>query len=223
MLLALVVPAAFGALAFSRASAFHARSIEVSGNEHLTRAQVLRLADISKETNVVWLDEGEVERKLESDAWIAGADVRVSLPLTIRIVVTERTPVAVNAGPVGAALIAADGTTLGAGPRRGLPVIQFVAAGRIEGPPPNATGAARAVGALTPELRQDVKRVVVLLDGTLDMFVRGGPAIHFGTPEHAARKARVIERVLSWAAEEGTRIEALSVVAPSSPAARLSD
>lgn len=221
LVIALVAPGAFGALAFSRASTFDARSIDVSGIEHLHRAEVLRAADISKETNVLWLDEGGVEQRLESEPWIARAEVGVSFPLTIRIVVRERTPVAVSDGTMGEALIAADGTSLGTGPRGALPVIQLAAAGATEGPRPNAVGAARAVAALTPPLQEDVKRVRVLLDGTLEMFLRQGPTIRFGTPDDAARKARAIERILSWAAEQGTTIRTMSVVSPSAPAARL--
>lgn len=210
-----------GGLTASRSSAFDVRRLEVSGANHLHRARVLAIAGISRSTNVVWLDEGAAERRLDAEAWIADADVRATFPLTIEISITERSPVAVARGDV-VALMAADGTALGSGRApRGLPVIDLGSMGPVEGVRPSPVGAARALGAMTPALRAQVARVRVLLDGTLEIRLREGPTVRFGTPEDARRKARAIERMLSWARGEGASIRTLSVVSPSAPAASL--
>jgi cell division protein FtsQ len=210
-----------GGIAASRSSAFHARRVEVSGADHLRRAHIIAIAGISKATNVLWLDEAEAERRLETQPWVDEADVHVALPLTIEIAVTERSPVAVATGGV-VSLMAAVGTALGPGRvPRGLPVIELGAPGSVEGPRPSPVGAARALGAMTPTLRADVARVRVLLDGTLELRLRGGPTVTFGTAEDAHRKARTIERILAWALSEGTDIRTLSVIAPFAPAATL--
>ena len=212
-----------GGVAASRSSVFDVRRIEVTGTDHLHRPQIVRIADVSNATNALWLDEGVVERRRESEPWIADADVRVTLPLTVEIAVHERSPVAVAQGAV-TSLMAADGTALGSGRiPRGLPVIELGAAGPVEGIRPSPVGAARALGAMAPALRAQVARVRVLLDGSLELRLRGGPIVRFGTPEDAERKAVTIQRMLAWAGSEGTPLRTLSVVSALAPAATLAD
>ena len=212
-----------GGVTASRSSAFDVREIEVSGNDHLHRPQVVRIAGITDATNALWLDEGQAERRLEAEPWIADADVRVTFPLNVEIAVRERTPVALAQGAV-TSLMAADGTALGSGNvPRGLPVIELGGAGRAEGVRPSPVGAARVLGAMTPALRVQVARVRVLLDGTLELRLRDGPTISFGTPGDARRKAVTIRRMLVWARTQGTPLRTLSVVAPLAPAATFID
>jgi cell division protein FtsQ len=212
-----------GGVTASRSSAFDVRGIEVSGNDHLHRPQVVRIAGITDATNALWLDEGQAERRLEAEPWIADADVRVTFPLNVEIAVRERTPVALAQGAV-TSLMAADGTALGSGNvPRGLPVIELGGAGRAEGVRPSPVGAAQALGAMTPALRVQVARVRVLLDGTLELRLRDGPTISFGTPGDARRKAVTIRRMLVWARTQGTPLRTLSVVAPLAPAATFID
>jgi cell division protein FtsQ len=212
-----------GGVAASRSSVFDVRRIEVTGTGHLHRPQIVRIAGVSNATNALWLDEGVVERRLESEPWIADADVRVTLPLTVEIAVHERSPVAVAQGVV-TSLMAADGTALGSGRiPRGLPVIELGAAGPVEGIRPSPVGAARALGAMAPALRAQVARVRVLLDGSLELRLRGGPTVRFGTPEDAQRKAVTIQRMLAWAGSEGTPLRTLTVVSALAPAATLAD
>jgi cell division septal protein FtsQ len=119
-----------GGVTAARSSAFDVRGIEVSGNDHLHRPQVVRIAGVTDATNALWLDEGEAERRLEAEPWIADADVRVTFPLNVEITVRERTPVALAEGAL-TSLMAADGTALGSGTvPRGLPVIDLGGAGR---------------------------------------------------------------------------------------------
>jgi cell division protein FtsQ len=212
-----------GGVAASRSSVFDVRRIEVSGVDHLHRPQIVRIAGVSNATNALWLDEGVVERRLEAEPWIGDADVRVTLPLTVEIAVHERSPVAVARGAV-TSLMAGDGTALGSGTvPRGLPVIELGDAGSVEGIRPSAVGAARVLGAMAPALRARVARVRVLLDGTLELRLRGGPTVHFGTPDDAERKAVTIQRMLWWAGSEGTPLRTLSVVSALAPAATFVD
>ena len=74
---------------------------------------------------------------------------------------------------------------------------------------------------MPPALRSEVTRVRVMLDGTLDLRLRDGATVRFGTPDEAARKVEAIRRVLAWAERKGSVIRELSVVAPSAPAATL--
>lgn len=212
-----------GGVAASRSSVFDVRRIEVSGADHMHKPQIVRIAGVSNATDALWLDEGVAERRLEAEPWIEDADVRVTLPLTVEIAVHERSPVAVARGAV-TTLMAGDGTVLGSGTvPRGLPVIELGGAGSVEGIRPSPVGAARVLGAMAPALRAQVARVLVLLDGTLELRLRGGPTIRFGTPEDAERKAVTIRRMLSWAGSKGTPLRTLSVVSALAPAATFVD
>jgi cell division protein FtsQ len=223
---ATVVVAGFAA---SRSSWFHVRRIEVSGSGHLSRAEILEIAGISRSSNALWLDEGSAERRLRSHAWVAEADVQVVLPVTVRVAVVERTPIAVASDGLREVLLSGDGSSLAVGatdgPRagspRGLPLIELLAARSVDGAAPNPVGAARALGAMSPDLRDRVKSVSVQLDGTLVLTLRAGPTVWFGTPTQVAAKARAIERMLLWEETEGERILRLSVEAPASPGAIL--
>ena len=232
-----VVAIGAGAFFASRTSLLDARRIEVSGARHVHRAEILSIARVSRDTNVVWLDEHAAEGRLEDEPWIANANVSISLPLAIRIAVTERTPVAVVAGE-GGSLIAGDGTVLpdapgpdapgpdasgpdASGRRDRLPTIDLGILTAAEGRPQSPVGAARALGAMPPALRSQVRRVRVALDGTLELRLGGGTTVRFGTPDDAVTKVQTIRRVFAWAEREGRAIRTLSVVTPVAPAATL--
>jgi cell division protein FtsQ len=212
-----------GGVFASRSSFLHARAIEVQGTSHRSDEQVVDAAGVSLATNVVWLNEGVVERRLEADPWIARADVRVVLPWTIEIEVRERVPVAVASDGLREVLVAGDGTTLGAPtePVRGLPRIQLSPAAALGGSVQSPRPAALAIGAMGPRLRAEVATVTVLVDGTLEMRLRGGPSVRYGGAVEVRRKAEVLGRILGWARREGELVAAVNVVAPGHPAVRL--
>ncbi|HEY7661435.1 MAG TPA: FtsQ-type POTRA domain-containing protein [Actinomycetota bacterium] len=221
---AAVVAVGVGALAASRSSLFHVRRIEVDGAHHLSRAQIVDIASVTRKSNALWLDLGAAERRLEAEAWVAEADLEVGFPFTVTITVTERSPVAVVTGGMVDLLVAEDGTSLGpaAGSERmvrGLPVIEILSSGLVEGPAPSPVGAARVLGEMPDELRARVIRVSVLLDGTLELLLREGITVRFGTPGETARKVRSLLDVLAWADSSGERLRSVIVVAPGAPAA----
>jgi cell division septal protein FtsQ len=224
---AVVLTAAIvGAIVVSRTSLFNARSVEVSGASSLSRTQVLELAGVDRRTNVIWLDEGAAEHRLESSPWVGDAEVSVSLGLEIRISVSERTPMAVASDGHRSVLVAGDGTTLGPvtalATARALPLIELPSV-RFDGAASIATprGGALALQAMDAGLRATVERVRILADGTLEVWMRGGPRVSFGAATEVERKARAIGRALAWARAAGEEIVTLSVVAPTAPAATL--
>ena len=221
---AAVLAVTVGAFFASRSSWMHARGIEVDGASRLPRAQVVDAAGVSLATNVLWLDEGAVERRLEAVPWIADAEVRVALPWTIEIAVVERAPVAIPSDGLREVLVAPDGTTLGpADGTRGLPRIQLSPPAASGGAVQSARGAAVALGAMDPELRAEVASVTVLVDGSLEMRLRGGVSVRYGESVDVRRKAALLERILRWASRDGEWLAAVSVVAPGHPAVRLVD
>lgn len=215
----LVVLAAL-TLAFVNSPVFHAREIRVRGEAHLSSVEVVRLSGLTPETNVLWLDTGEVERRLESSPWIREATVERSLPGEVRIAIVERRPVAVTAQGSALRLVAGDGTILGTVDRDpGLPLI-------VMGPltTDGVVELAAPAGALAPMdagLLAQVEKVTVSPGGSLQLELANGAVVLYGAPTEAARKALALRAVLRWA---GAQISPLAVVdlrSPSAPTARL--
>ncbi len=81
--------------------------VEVSGNEHLSRAQVLRLADVTPGVPFLWVTSFRL-RHLVHDPWVRRVRVIRHWPDIISIMVWERQPALTD----GTTTWAADGTVL---------------------------------------------------------------------------------------------------------------
>ena len=212
---------AAGSLVVSRSSLLRLRHLEVVGTSSLTRAQVVRLAALSSSTNVLWFDAGAVERRLESDPWVATATVSRRLPGTIRISVVERAPVATIRTEVAFTLLAADGVALGtvaADPM--LPEIVVMTGSSLpEGNAP-AQAAARAIAGLDGGRRPAVVRAVVDA-GALSVELDGGTRVEFGDTTGIEAKTAAARQILRWATAQGASVASVNVTAPDSPAVTL--
>lgn len=69
-------------------------AIEVTGAAHMSRAEVLAMANIELGTNIFSLDTDAVESQLKRLPWLADAVVHRHLPRTVEIALTERVAVA---------------------------------------------------------------------------------------------------------------------------------
>ena len=201
-----------------RSSVFDARSIVVTGASHLRRAAVIATAEVGATTNVPLLDAATAERRLLGEPWIATADVSVSLPWTIRIEITERSPVAVAIDAGRRVLVAADGTILGSGTLRGVPAIVLPTTAASDGARPSAAAAASVIGAMGDELRARVNRVVVASDGTLELRLDDGVVVEYGGASLARRKAVALDHILRWAGQQADEVARIALTAPDVPA-----
>lgn len=208
-------------LLVGRSSLFAVDRIRVVGEDHLRAAEIVRRSGIDPGTNVLFLDAGAVERRIEADPWVRDAVVTRSLPSTVTIRIVERTPVAVVPRGGRTVLVAADGTELGPVARDpGLPVLVAqpdALGGGISVP---ATAApARALAALPPALRSRVREVALLPGGSLQLRLASGTRVRFGGPERAAEKGRVLRSILRWAREGDVALATIDVRVPSAPSA----
>ncbi len=201
---------------------FHAKTLTVQGERHLSERQVLRLAGVGEDTNVFRLDEASVRRRLLREPWIVDAKVSTALPSTLGIVVIERVPVAVAITEEGRLLVAADGVPLGVAPAStSLPDVRLLAEPGEPAPAFDAVAAgAEVAGAMTPELRSQVEAVAIALDGTLTLELANGVVVTYGTAEGADAKAQAIRAVLAYARDQGRDLVAIDVSAPAAPTAR---
>lgn len=204
-------------LAATRTGLFRVRGLEVEGGSHRSRDQIARLSGVTERDNAIWLDETAVEARLLRDPWIGRAEVRVDLPWSVKITVTERSPVAVSRLGTEATLVAADGTILGPGRGAGLPVVDAPPAWVDPGGNRAIGEAARALAALDPMLRSKVRRVTIGDTRGLELLLTDGLRVRFGPPGAYAAKARVLGEVVTWIEGSDERIREIDVSAPSAP------
>jgi len=200
-----------------------ARVIDVAGAGHVTRSQALRLAGISRSTNVASLDGAAAAARLEADPWIARAIVRKGLPWTIRIELVERTPVLAVRGGASAEIVAGDGTVLeetsrGAGsfpvltpPRGAVPATAHAMIER----------AASALSPITPWARDAIRAVSFARDGSLRFGLQGGGTILYGDDANADEKARTLVALLRWSKSEDEEVVSADLRVAGAPTARL--
>ena len=237
------VAVAVAAVGLVASPVFDADTITVSGERHLSEAQVLRIARIDHDTNVFRVDEGTVARLLQRSPWVLDARVTADLPSTIRIEVVERTPVAVASTPAGVSLVSGDGVVLGPAPvgatlpeiraseapATGDPTVDDSATdpavdGSAGGAAPLSDEAiqegAKAAGALSRALPGEVTTIDVAPDGTLTLELGGGVGVTFGRAIELEAKAEALTAILSYAKGEPTPLVSIDVSAPAAPTAR---
>ena len=90
-----------------------ARDVEVTGTSTIADARVERAAEVPTGTPLARVDLGAIRARVESIAAVKSAEVSRSWPHTVRIAVTERTPVAVIDRGAGLQALDADGVLFG--------------------------------------------------------------------------------------------------------------
>jgi cell division septal protein FtsQ len=211
-------------LGASRSPLFRMRTLEVTGHVHVSRAEVVRAGGLGAETNVLWMSPGEIEARLEANPWIAGASVARELPGRVTVRIRERSAVAVIRTSSSWVLVAGDGTALervDADPR--LPrLVAGGAPGAVPGSraPRAMLPAVRAVEPMSEWLQARVRTVVLAIDGSIEVRMRGGAVATYGPPTELPTKAYALGSVLRWAATDGTRLASIDLRAPRAPTGR---
>lgn len=80
---------------FVQSSQFFAQDIGVSGNQRLSQQQVMEIAGIDLQTNILSLNLTTTRKRLLADPWIADATVSRKIPSKITISIREERPLAV--------------------------------------------------------------------------------------------------------------------------------
>ncbi len=208
--------------AFTYTSIFHARHIRVQGAGVLTAEEVRALAGVSEGTNVVHFDrQGTVDR-LEDSPWIADANVRVELPDTLVLGVTERRPVGVIDALGERGILASDATLLPmtTGAPEGLPAVRAGLGAPTED---QRRAAAALLAVLDPVVMARVREVSVGQDGIVSLALASGTTVNAGEVGDEAAKAEALRAVLRWASSQDLDVTAIDVSAPTAPSATLSD
>jgi cell division protein FtsQ len=225
--LALVV----GTVQLARTPLFGLAAVRVEGTKALGRDEVLAAAAVRPGEPYLGLDLEAIRHRVEALPRVAAARVVRDYPASLRIVVTERTPVASVRRRTVSWLVAADGTVLEAArqPPAGLPQVGSVPlpadvhpGSRL--PPGNPlANALAALGGMRPDLRRQVIAVHARsLDG-LEFGLRGGTLVLYGLAVEQPAKDAAVLLVRRTLAREGRGVVRIDVRNPSAPTVRAAD
>jgi cell division protein FtsQ len=191
------------------------RNVEISGNNHLSRAQLLSVLGGDVDRNILTVPLDQRRAQLESLPWVEHATVMRLLPNHIRVAITERTPVAFVRQNSEIGLVDAHGVLLDLSPDTpsdrsySFPVVTGIAA-----TDPADTRAARMKlflrftseldsNAKTPADRVSNKLSEVDLTDPEDVKAlipdNGNPIlVHFGDQDFLKRYQRYLQNLADW-------------------------
>jgi cell division protein FtsQ len=177
------------------------RSVEVTGTQVTTPEAVLAAAAITVGTPMLRLDTGAIADRVRALPPVAEVDVRRSLPNTVVITVTERTPAALVPDAGGYGVLSADGVLFHrvSAPLAGVPVVRLDTPGPAD---PATLAVLRVVAALTPELRGVLAEILAPAPTRISLTLVDGRTVVWGDAESSDRKAAVATTLLGEAASE---------------------
>lgn len=178
------------------------REVSVVGATGRAAEEVAAAAQAPMGEPIARVDTGLLASRVLALPWVASVEVRRGYPSALVIAVTERVPVArlASGGFVDASGMAFSPT--GAEPE-GLPVIDATGVGQ--------EAAARVIASLPPSLAPRVVRASASTRDDVELELRSGSVVRWGSAEEPAFKAQVLEALL------GRRAERYDVSAPELP------
>jgi cell division protein FtsQ len=212
---------------------FGVRHIRIRGAAHTDLALIAHMAGVDSSTPMVDVDGSAIAGRLLRLPWIGTVRVTREWPATVRIQITERTPVAVVAAGPGAgrspwALVDQTGRVLALTtdpPADLLRLTGVVPAGLPGTQLDSEAGAALAVAASLP--RDLVARLATVGPATprrddpnTDLTLRGTGLVLWGSPEDGADKIVALRTVLTRV--DLSHVAAIDVRVPQAPTVRRS-
>jgi len=215
----LVVGAVLGSVLAVRGMLLHdprfliatSSEIQIVGNQHLTRSQVLSVFGSDLERNIFKVPLAERRADLERLPWVQHATVMRLLPNTVRVAVTERVPVAFVRQGTQIGLVDADGVLLdmpqdvAGDPKYSFPVLTGLAAedplsvraarmevyrkfmAELDG---DGTKRSQAISEVDVSNPEDVKALIA--SGSTDILV------HFGDEDFLTRYEMFEQNLPQW-------------------------
>lgn len=216
---------AFGVLLIN-SSVFEVKDINVRGQETLNTSAVVELSEARGE-NIFSLHTSDVERRLETNPYIAEATVRRAWPDGLAITIQERQPVAVWMVGVQGFLVDAEGFVIG--PVSGLPPAGTVQVVSLDGGLPSpgqrvdadalalVTGLMSAIPAATGELISSFEYSDAL---GLTAITASGLKLIFGNSNDYEYKLESVAGTISGARAQGLSFSQIDLRFGESPALR---
>lgn len=209
LLIALSLVVAVWVVAFS--PVFAVRTIEVAGDDQVTRSEVLAAAEVPDRIPLLRLDVGAVADRVRQLDAVSDVDVARVWPHTLRITVVERRALGVVRTDNGYGVLGSDGVVFRSvpGPLPGLPMLDLPPGASVTDPA--AAAAVAVVVALPPQLSRRVETVTANAADRVVVTLRGGATVAWGGADATERKARVLLLLLP------RRADRYDVSAPEAP------
>jgi cell division protein FtsQ len=172
-----------------------ARTIEVSGVHLVSRDRVLAAAGVRIGEPLARLNTGAVRDRVEAIQEVETARVERRWPATVRIVVRERTPIAVVQHDNRFLQIDRYGVTVitSAARPHGLPVLQVSDPAQTD---PAMRAGLAVLGELPPWLHRRVLGLAATSPEDVTMQLTGGVSVVWGAPERAPEKVALLHGLL---------------------------
>lgn len=189
-------------LALVHSSFFGARHVELEGAAHTSYPRVVAAAGLRGAPPLVDLSAAVIARRVEALPWVEKAAVALEWPSTVRIELTERTPVAVVRGGTGYALVDRTGRVLEdlASRRAGLPYL--LSSGALPSPGGRLSGHGPALAAVAADMPESMVNEVTALGWTRQgatVRLRDGIVALIGSPQAVGEKFVSLATVLAKA------------------------
>jgi cell division protein FtsQ len=197
LLVVLIVGAVVGGrAALLKVSWFRVSQVEVQASAGLDPGSLRAAAGIPPGTPLLAVDPDAVGRSVASVPAVATATASRRWPHTVRIIVTERVPVALTPSANGPWLMDSSGLAYAPAPdtARTLPTI---VAARVSPADPATQAALAVLAALTDPLRGQLRTVRADGPNDVTLLLTNGKQVRWGSPEQSERKAVVLRALLT--------------------------
>lgn len=213
-----------GVVALFVSPVFTINSVSVKGAEHLTKQEMLALAEVPSDTTLLRVDAAQIEQNCLRDAWIESVAINRVFPDTLELEVKERQIAATVAVPTGSSnitrlwAISSDRIWLMPIPDKESEAAATVSQKIYEdaesvlrivdvpyGTSPdigkectdgNVNNALSIVSGMTTQLADMVVRVSATDAESTILTLSNGVEVAFGTPENIREKERVVLALL---------------------------
>jgi cell division protein FtsQ len=227
----LALALAVGTVQLARTPLFGLAAIHVEGTSALGRDQVLAAAEVRPGQPYLGLDLEAIRGRVAALPRVAAVRVVRDYPASLRILVSERSPVASVRKAAVYWLVAADGTVLDATRRRpqdlphvaGVPLPADLHPGSRLPPGNPLANALSALGGMRKELRRLVVAVHARSLDSLEFRLRDGSSVLYGLAVEQPAKDAAVLLVRRTLAKERREVERIDVRNPSAPTVRAAD
>lgn len=172
------------------------RSVEVSGVKRLTRAEVLRLADIPQRRAMLRIDTDEVEQRLVSLPEVRSVAVSRSWPSTIEVEIVERSPVAYFRAADGIRLVDQFGVPFHRQRRVPMKLPELELA-KVSSADPTTRAVTAVLTGVPASIRKKITKAGARTPGSVEFTLDGGKTVRWGDTAQLDRKARVLVALLT--------------------------
>ena len=91
---------------------FKIKNIEISGLNHLDKNDIIKIVNAYNDINIFNVNVDDIYKKIKNNTWIKKASIEIIYPNTIKILLTEKKPVAIWQNRYGNTLITKSGDVI---------------------------------------------------------------------------------------------------------------